>query len=310
MLPMVSVIMSCYNEKSEWIEQSIKSILNQSYKNLEFIIVCDNPQNSELKKILLKYEKVDKRIKLIFNEINLGLTKSLNIALRNCSGDYIARMDADDISHLNRIYEQVNYLMENSQVDLIMSGINYINEKGNKISETKIINHKNIKKICKYGNISVHPTWMFKKEILKKIEGYHDIDYVEDYDFLCRLILSGYNVEYLSKILLDYRVRKNGITKSNRAKQEFIYQIIINEYNKALKNNLKYNALNKFKNVNEYELNKFIKYHEQFKIGKLNFKNGQYIKAIKNLSIALISSKIKRKQISNYIKLKIMSRFY
>lgn len=93
----------CYNEKQDWLTESINSILNQTYLNLEFIIVLDNPENIELKNILNEYKLKDSRVKLLINEVNKGLVFSLNRALKECSGDYIARMDADDISHLDRI---------------------------------------------------------------------------------------------------------------------------------------------------------------------------------------------------------------
>ena len=100
--PMVSVIMSVYNEPAEWIMLAIDSVLHQTYRDVEFIIVCDNPDNDSICNLLSNYMDNDTRIVLILNKTNIGLTRSLNVALHKCKGKYIARMDADDISFPNR----------------------------------------------------------------------------------------------------------------------------------------------------------------------------------------------------------------
>ena len=99
----VSVIMSTYKEPIEWIQQSVDSILNQTYKNLEFIIIVDNPEYAELVSLLNDYADSDDRISVVVNNNNIGLVKSLNKALSFCTGEYVARMDADDISLPERL---------------------------------------------------------------------------------------------------------------------------------------------------------------------------------------------------------------
>ncbi|HCW53828.1 MAG TPA: hypothetical protein DG753_08850 [Clostridium sp.] len=130
---LVSVIMSCYNEKIEWIRKSIDSILNQSYKNIEFVIVNDNPEYEELKEVLHEYEKKDSRVKLYFNKQNKGLIYSLNKALEISNGNYVARMDADDISYLYRLNDEVEVL-KNDNVDFVMSNADIIDEYENRIN--------------------------------------------------------------------------------------------------------------------------------------------------------------------------------
>lgn len=309
-MPLISVIMSCYNEKIEWIKKSVDSIINQTYKNIQFIIICDNPNNEEVKQVLLRYKEIDDRIELVFNKKNLGLIKSLNTGLEICKGEYIARMDADDISHSNRLEEELKYFNNNPEIDFVMSGINYINEDGKKIKSTPILMHRNIQKLLTYGNISIHPTWMFKSNILDRIKGYDEILYVEDYDFLCRSIIAGYKAGYIPQILLDYRVRKSGITKSRRAEQEVFYQIVSGEYRKAFNKKKEYKALDSCRSISEEEIEKFMKVHDEFQEGKMLLKEKKYIKAILILSRIIITSRIKRRQIYNYTRLKVLSRIY
>ncbi len=307
---LVSVIMACYNEEIEWINKSIQSILNQTYTNLEFIIICDNPKNIELKEVLLNYGDLDERVKLHFNENNLGLIESLNIGLKNCTGNYIARMDADDISHIDRIRKQIEYFEKNRNIQFVMSGVNIINELDEHIGKTKELKHKNIYKLLSYGNISIHPTWMFKREILQKVHKYNEVKYVEDYDFLCRTILEGYKVGFISDYLLDYRVRENGITKSRRAEQEFIYQIVIESYRNSLKRGKEYNVNIELKSIDKNKIKRFEEEHERFQVAKNNLRRGKVIKGILEIFKIILESKIKRKQIINFIRLKFMSKIY
>ena len=101
--PLISIVMAVYNEKETELRQSIESILKQSYQNFEFIIVLDNPDNQALAAVLNEYAKEEPRIVLISNEHNLGLAPSLNRGLKASRGDYIARMDADDIAVPERL---------------------------------------------------------------------------------------------------------------------------------------------------------------------------------------------------------------
>src|SRR4051812_19701656 len=100
-LPLVSVIMPCYNTEKYFVE-AIESIINQTYKNLEIVLINDGSTDSTTE-LLNQYSEKDKRIKIILNPVNLGLIASLNKGVAAATGDYIARMDADDISVLDRV---------------------------------------------------------------------------------------------------------------------------------------------------------------------------------------------------------------
>ena len=103
----VSVIMSAFNEEIEYIQLAIDSILNQTFKDFEFIIILDNPSNETLKNYLISRKQEDCRIKFYANEKNIGLANCLNKGISLAKGDLICRMDADDISLPNRLEIQV-----------------------------------------------------------------------------------------------------------------------------------------------------------------------------------------------------------
>ena len=111
--------MGVYNEKISWLNESVESILNQTYRNFEFIIIDDNPDNKEIKNYLLNLKQRDERIIIIFNDCNIGLTKSLNKGLEMATGEFVARMDADDISINTRFERQISYLNNHSKCDAV-----------------------------------------------------------------------------------------------------------------------------------------------------------------------------------------------
>ena len=112
---MISVIMSVYNEERKWIEQAVISILEQSYSDLEFIIICDNPDiEDDIKEYLLLLERMNQNVIILWNEKNIGLAKSLNRGIEVAKGEYIARMDADDISDGERLRKELDFLIENN----------------------------------------------------------------------------------------------------------------------------------------------------------------------------------------------------
>lgn len=127
--PKVSVIMSVYKEPVEWLHESIDSILNQTFTDFEFIIICDNPSYDEGIALLYAYKEKDHRIVLIENEKNLGLTKSLNKGITVAKGDFIARMDADDISLPERFEKQMSLLEKHPEIGVCGSIIDYMGDR-------------------------------------------------------------------------------------------------------------------------------------------------------------------------------------
>ncbi len=287
----VSVIMSTYKEKKEWLRLSIESILKQSYQNLEFLIIIDEPDNLELKNIIYRYAVKDNRIKVYENQENKGLVYSLNKGLELATGKYIARMDADDISESNRIEEELCYLQEYN-LDLVGSDIIAINENSDilpKVTSKMPVSSRCITFILRYKSCLMHPTWLGKAELFKKLSGYRDIKYCEDYDFLLRAALIGAKMGNIPRTLLKYRYNFDGISRKNKTEQRCISYFlsqkrkIINELNPATINAFPFSV------DGQKETRRLEKY---FRISKIALKhkiNGDYIdfckKTIKILCI-------------------------
>lgn len=129
--PLVSIIMPVYNPGS-YLFEAIESILNQTYQNFEFIIIDDASTDSSWK-IIKSYSKKDKRIKSFKNQINLGVSLTSNIAISKAKGQFLARMDSDDISAPDRLQKQVNYLLAHSKTILLGGQCTIINHNNNLI---------------------------------------------------------------------------------------------------------------------------------------------------------------------------------
>ena len=229
-----SIIMATYKEDLIYLKQSIESILFQTYKDFEFIIILDNPENEEHKNLINNYLKQDNRIRFYINEKNLGLTNTLNRGLSLANGKYICRMDADDVSILNRIEIQKKYLEDNNY-DLIGGISKMIDENGCDIYSIKKVpmNFEKIKKAIKYNQVISHPTWFGKKEIFDKMNGYRNIPLCEDYDFTLRALLEGYRISNVNSNVLNYRMTKNSISRSNLFEQYLYSKYITAKYAKG-----------------------------------------------------------------------------
>ena len=115
-IPLVSVVMSVYND-SKYLSESIKSILDQTLKDFEFIIVDDGSLDNSFD-LLRRFKKKDNRIKILKNNSNMGLAFSLNKAIKESKGKYIARMDADDLSMPDRLKKQIIFFQKYKETDL------------------------------------------------------------------------------------------------------------------------------------------------------------------------------------------------
>lgn len=228
MNPKISVLMSVYKEPLEWLHLSIDSILRQTYNEFEFIIVNDNPDREDAISLLHDYAEKDARIKLLFNEINIGLTKSLNKGLTVAKGYYIARMDADDISMSERLEKQIAYMDEHPEVVVLGTMVKrFGNTSWWKPNEVKSFSDEDLKAQMLYGNCIAHPTAMIRKSVLddNNIRYDEQYRYSQDYRLWEQLVPYG-NFAKLKQALLLYRVSDQQITKKSSSSQNKLSQDI------------------------------------------------------------------------------------
>ena len=201
--PKVSILMTVYNHQ-KYVIQAIRSILNQNYRNFEFIIF-NNGSTDNTKNLITKIK--DKRIKLFNLKKNVGRTSCLNLGLKKCKGEYIAIQDSDDISKKNRISNQVNFLIKNEQCGLVGTNYSTIDDMGNLIN-SKVIKSNFIKnpKLIIHGNFIGHSTVMYRKKVLSFSKGYpNEYLYAQDYAFYLKLI-TKFNISILDKDLAFIRL--------------------------------------------------------------------------------------------------------
>lgn len=210
--PLVSIIMGAYNCENT-ICDCVESILKQTYENWEFII-CDDCSSDHTLEILKKYAQNDKRICVLHNEKNMRLAASLNRCLEVAQGDYVARMDADDISMPERLERQVEFLETHSEYDV--TGCNRIvfDENGD----------KGIRKSIEYPDKQVlsrdvpfaHPTIMMKKSVYDDLGGYTSSAATvraEDLDLWIRFFEKGFRGYNMQEVLYKYREGKTDYQK-------------------------------------------------------------------------------------------------
>jgi glycosyltransferase involved in cell wall biosynthesis len=221
-IPLVSVIMSVYNG-SQWLKDAIESVIQQTYKNWEFIII-DDDSNDETVDILNQY-KSDPRFKIIRNAERKGLTKNLNSSIAISNGEFVARMDADDICMPDRLKKQVTYLNQNSTTQVVCSFIDFIDEHGNPKGvwedDRKTTSWKKIRSTLPWRSCIGHPTVMFKKEVFAKYSYNETQASSQDWDLWLQLAADNIVIEKLNEPLLLYRVHSKSVTAISLKKTAF-----------------------------------------------------------------------------------------
>lgn len=228
----LSIIMSVKDDNS-YLDQSILSILKQSYNKFRFIIVDDGAGRKVKKKILF-YKKMDKRIEIIRNNKNLGLTISLIKAIKYAKSKFIARIDSDDYCDPERIKKQMSWIQKSKK--RVLCGTNYFLVKNNKLVKKEItLGYNKIKKDLIFKNCFVHSSTLFRLKAYKKVGGYNPkFKYSQDYDLWSRLINCGI-AENLSERLTFIRDHKKTISKLKKGDQTINSIIISCNYYHYLK---------------------------------------------------------------------------
>lgn len=283
---MISVLMSVYNEQVDNLSLAINSILNQTYKDLEFLIVLDSPENVELDKFLQETANKDSRIVIIKNERNIGLARSLNRAFTQSSGEYIARMDSDDISKPERLEKELQYL-KTKKMDIVGCICDKIDQSGNKWGTIDCVSEfpDKIRELMTIQNVLVHPTVLMKANVMRELNGYRSFETCQDYDLWLRAISHGYSIGILNENLFQFRRHPNSITATKR-----FNQIINEKYIRLLYEERRRGNADSFSEAN---LDAFLRkngYFDEKRKEHENRKLQKYQKGIKNLKTGKLLS--------------------
>ena len=204
--PLISVLMTIYKDK-DYLGEAVESILSQTYKNFEFLIIAEPETPSESLEIIRSFN--DKRIRLIINIKHLGFSNSLNKGIRLARGKYIARMDADDISTRNRLLIQLIYMELHVKVMVCGTNVYMINSVGEIMNISRFpVNEKAIKIWLYFACVIFHPTVMFRKSIFATDKCLYKKQQAEDYELWTR-ICQKYNIRNLRGALLKRRIHSN-----------------------------------------------------------------------------------------------------
>lgn len=209
---LVSVVMPVSGR--EYFKEALGSICNQTYRNLEIIIIDSSDDRSEIKEILSMIP--DKRIRYFYQERN-GVANALNFGIAKAEGQYIARMDADDIAFPERIMRQVEYMGKHPEIDVAASSYMLIDGKGKYIKkEVKSFSGKEVKFELLFDNPICHPTVMFRKSLFDEGWSYRNV-FAEDYDMWTRLAVCK-QLSVMPDVLLKYRVHAGNLSNVNVSK--------------------------------------------------------------------------------------------
>ncbi|WP_292389778.1 glycosyltransferase family 2 protein [Methanosarcina sp. UBA5] len=230
-IPKVSVVMPVY-KGDNYLSEAVDSILNQTFSDFEFIIICDDPTD-KTRGILDKYKQEDSRMKIYYQE-RQGLVNSLNRSFSLAQGEYIARMDADDISRPERLEKQLDHLA-NPQTDFVCSWIDIINETGEIIDHiADISSSEEIYYTLNFRNCIAHGSIMFRKNIIDVIGSYDESCAAEDYHLWHR-VSKKYIIHKIDVPLYAWRTHETSISSVNYNRlSEAVYKIFRDNFTQLL----------------------------------------------------------------------------
>jgi len=206
----ISVLMPVYNEQ-RFISAALDSVLNQTYQNFEVVII-DDGSTDETQKILNQYQNRDSRIK-VYSQPNSGIASALNRGVDLSQGDYIARMDADDVCRPDRLQVQVDFLLKEG-LQLVGGGVNRFSEKRSKAKVYPYNNARIKASILTWGDSFAHPTILINRLLLQKYQYQELFNGVEDMDLWMRMALDPrVKMGNVPNIVLDYRRHAEQFTK-------------------------------------------------------------------------------------------------
>lgn len=217
-LPLVTVLLPVYNGE-EFILEAARSILDQDYPNFELLLINDG-STDQTDSLIREHLLNDNRVRY-HTRLNKGLIETLNEGIFLAQGEYIARMDADDVSHSNRLSRQVEFLEKHPEIAVLGTAYNSITENGKLLGVRKPPSRCSIiKAMFLFGNPFAHPTVMLNKKLIAD-DLFYDKDFLhaEDYELWLRLSLK-FQLSNLTDICLDYRVLDQSVSRRNEEQQK------------------------------------------------------------------------------------------
>ena len=206
-----SVLMSVYKKEiPKYLYESLISMLNQTIKPAEIVLVKDGELTQELEDVLEQF-KNEPIIKIVSLSENKGLGEALNIGLENCNYELVARMDTDDISRSDRCEKQLEMFNKNRLLSIVSSTVAEFSTDIDNINSLKRLptKHEDIIKFSKKRNPFNHPAVMFKKSVVQKSGGYKHFQFFEDYYLWVRMIMSGAYCANINEPLVYMRANSN-----------------------------------------------------------------------------------------------------
>lgn len=206
-----SVLMSVYkNDKPEYLKESLDSIINQTVKPNEIVLVIDGPIPEDIENTIKEYEKKESIFKILRIKENSGLGNALREGLKECSYELVARMDADDICNLDRFEKQLKEFEKDPELSVIGGYIEeFIDIVDNKVSIREVpLKEEDVRKYIKSRCPLNHMTVMFKKEDVERCGSYMEWHYNEDYYLWLRMFLNNCKIRNIGEVLVHARVGK------------------------------------------------------------------------------------------------------
>lgn len=217
------------NDHIAHFERAFSSIINQTYQSNDIVLVVDGPISEQLSDTIKRLKIENKKVlNVIYIDNNVGLPFALNIGLEKCKNDYVARMDADDISLPTRFEIQLSYIIKHS-LDVLGTQILTFSE----LDERTYLHQfptgeKRIRKYIRSRTPLGHPSVMFKKSSVLAVGGYNvSLLNQQDYELWARMISAGYHIDNLKTVLLNMRVDNTSFSKRRSGYRYFSYSLTI-----------------------------------------------------------------------------------
>lgn len=231
---LISILMPVFNVEN-YIEEAIKSLLEQSYSNIEIILI-DDCSTDQTYSICKRLALEDSRIQLLRNECNVRIVDTLNRAFLASKGLFIARMDGDDVAHVDRIEHQYNYLRDHPDISLVGVSTISVDEAGNEFSRQILISDQSLIKKCLTLTSLVSHNWLCRREVYDFLGGYRQLAPVEDYDFLLRMYSAGYRFTNLPFFGMKIRYRSGNTATTAGVEQIKAFNYVTRLYKERQKN--------------------------------------------------------------------------